>query len=61
MKRICLIATGGTIACVPTENGLSPELTANDLIKLVGCERDGIEISCTDLFSMDSSNIQPEE
>lgn len=61
MKRICLIATGGTIACVPTENGLSPELTANDLIKLVGCESDGIDISCTDLFSMDSSNIQPEE
>ncbi len=61
MKRICLIATGGTIACVPTENGLSPELTANDLIKLVGCESEDVEISCTDLFSMDSSNIQPEE
>ena len=60
-KRICLIATGGTIACVPTENGLSPELTGRDLVKLVGCETDGVEISCTDLFSMDSSNIQPEE
>lgn len=61
MKHICLIATGGTIACVPTENGLSPELTGRDLVKLVGCESDSVEISCTDLFSMDSSNIQPEE
>ena len=61
MKRICLIATGGTIACVPTENGLSPELTGRDLVKLVGCESEHVEISCTDLFSMDSSNIQPEE
>ena len=61
MKRICLIGTGGTIACVPTDNGLSPELSAAELVRLVGCERDGVEISCTDLFSMDSSNIQPEE
>lgn len=61
MKRICLIATGGTIACVPTENGLSPELTGADLVKLVGCETDEVKIDCTDLFSMDSSNIQPEE
>ncbi len=61
MKRICLIATGGTIACVPTEKGLSPELTADELVRLSGCETDDTEVSCTDLFSMDSSNIQPEE
>ena len=61
MKRICLIGTGGTIACVPTENGLSPELTSQELVRLAGCEKEGVEISCTDLFSMDSSNIQPEE
>ena len=61
MKKICLLGTGGTIACVPTENGLSPELSAKELVKLVGCEREGLEIKCRDLFSMDSSNIQPEE
>ena len=61
MKRISLIATGGTIACVPTENGLSPELNAEDLVNLVGCGSDEVSIDCTDLFSMDSSNIQPEE
>ena len=61
MKRICLIGTGGTIACIPTDNGLAPELSAEELVKLSGCDVDGVDISCTDLFSMDSSNIQPEE
>lgn len=59
MKKICLISTGGTIACVPTENGLKPELTSKQLLELIG-EASGA-VRCTDLFSMDSSNIQPEE
>ncbi|MBR6007437.1 MAG: asparaginase [Clostridia bacterium] len=59
MKRINLISTGGTIACVPTENGLAPGLSAKELLALV--EGDHSEINCIDLFSMDSSNIQPEE
>lgn len=61
MKRICLISTGGTIACVPTERGLAPELRADELVDIAGCRSEGLSISCTDLFSMDSSNIQPEE
>ncbi len=59
MKTICLISTGGTIACVPTENGLKPELTAEQLASFVDCG--GHRVECVDLFSMDSSNIQPEE
>ncbi len=31
MKRILLIATGGTIASVQTENGLAPASTAEDV------------------------------
>ena len=59
MKNICLISTGGTIACVPTENGLKPELNAHQLLELIGYHKSNI--SAVDLFSMDSSNIQPEE
>lgn len=59
MKNICLISTGGTIACVPTSNGLKPELTAFQLLELIGYHNKNIET--LDLFSMDSSNIQPEE
>lgn len=59
MGRIRLIATGGTIACMPTERGLEPALGARQLLKYVNI--DTINIDCVDLFNMDSSNIQPEE
>ena len=35
MKKILLIATGGTIACKRTENGLTPLITSDDLIAFV--------------------------
>ena len=34
MKQVLLIATGGTIACRETENGLSPTLTGAQLLEL---------------------------
>lgn len=58
MKKLHLIATGGTIACVPSPKGLVPGLGARELLEYLP-ERDGMEY--TDLFNMDSSNIQPEE
>ena len=58
-KNIRLISTGGTIACKPTSRGLSPELTARDMLRVIGEDTD--RVTATDLFSMDSSNIQPEE
>lgn len=58
--RLILLATGGTIACTPSPNGLMPTLGAHDLLDAVGdalpCEMDA-----RDVFLMDSSNIQPEE
>lgn len=57
--KIRLIATGGTIACMPSENGLVPALDANKLLDFIDIDRTGID--CVDLFNMDSSNIQPEE
>ena len=59
MKRLALLATGGTIACRQTSEGLSPALHAEELIRSVPYRR--AEIVCRDVFSMDSSNIQPEE
>ena len=35
MKKILLIATGGTIACKRTDSGLTPLLTSDDLIAYV--------------------------
>ena len=59
MKRIALLATGGTIACRHTPDGLTPALHAEELLESV--PRSQAEIVCRDVFSMDSSNIQPEE
>ena len=59
MRKLRLVATGGTIACIPTARGLTPELAADDLLDFVDIDKTNIE--CMDLFSMDSSNIQPEE
>lgn len=60
MKKLTLLATGGTIACGPTKHGLAPQLTAQQLIeRLPSHEQAGI--TGRDVFHMDSSNIQPEE
>lgn len=60
MKRIALLATGGTIACRHTPDGLTPALSASQLLEGVPF-REEVEIIPKDVFSMDSSNIQPEE
>ena len=35
MKKILMIATGGTIACIPSDNGLIPSLSGKEIIELV--------------------------
>lgn len=60
MKKIALLATGGTIACTQTENGLMPTLCASDLIDIIK-DRLPCEVVSKDVFRLDSSNMQPEE
>ena len=57
--RILLLGTGGTIACLPTAQGLAPAFKARDLLKYIALP--DVEIVSRDLFALDSSNIQPEE
>ena len=59
MKKILLIGTGGTIASEMGENGLSPELTSEQLLKYIPDISGICQISCLQLFSLDSTNIQP--
>lgn len=59
-KKLILLATGGTIACTPSDKGLVPTLTANDLLAELGSALP-CEIIPRDVFLMDSSNMQPEE
>ena len=57
MKKILLIATGGTIASRETEHGLRPALSADDLRAAMGMKDAAVET--LDLLSLDSTNIAP--
>ena len=60
MKRILLIATGGTIASTPTEQGLAPGLTSRELLETVPELQSVCEIDTLQLFNLDSTNVGPE-
>lgn len=61
MKKILLLATGGTIASVHSEEGLVPDLGIDKMLPLVMGITEHYEITARDILHMDSSNIQPEE
>ena len=44
MKRIAWLTTGGTIACAQQEEGLTPQLDAGGLRRLLGTLIDQYEI-----------------
>lgn len=57
MKKILLIATGGTIASRPTENGLAPQLGYEEIIGFVPEIKELADVSAIQLFNIDSSNL----
>ncbi|MGE6256588.1 asparaginase [Heyndrickxia sporothermodurans] len=60
MKKILLLATGGTIASVEGNEGLVPGLSAEELLHYFPQSSQNIEIECKILFNIDSTNMQPE-
>ncbi len=58
-KKILMLTTGGTIASGPTENGLSPVLSPDELQSYITEFRDVCELECQALCSLDSTNITP--
>ena len=59
MKKIRLIATGGTIASKPTPDGLSPQISSDELLEYVPELRAYGEICPTQLFRLDSTDMTP--
>lgn len=60
MKKILLLGTGGTIASEMTPSGLSPALTSEQLLAYVPEISEICDVDCIQLFSIDSTNMQPE-
>lgn len=59
MKKILLLGTGGTIACVPSADGLVPQLDGAALLQLAP-QLDGLcRIDCKQIMNLDSSNLEP--
>ena len=57
MKKILLIATGGTIASKYTDKGLSPQISAEELLSYVPEAREFCEIDHIQPFNLDSTNV----
>ena len=60
MKKILLIATGGTIASRAGNDGLVPAITSEELLKYVPEIRSFCEVTSTQIFNIDSTNVTPE-
>lgn len=60
MKRILLIATGGTIASKYTTDGLAPKLSSEELLDYVPEAKEFCEVTTMQPFSLDSTNIWQE-
>ena len=60
MKRILMLGTGGTIACVPSADGLVPALDAPAMIRLVPELEEVCAIETKQILNLDSSNLSPE-
>lgn len=57
MKKILLIATGGTIASGYTEEGLAPRIEAGDLLQYVEEYKSFCRVDVEQAFSLDSTNL----
>lgn len=60
MKKILLIATGGTIASLKTDSGLAPGITSEELLSFVPDARSFCEVDTVQIMNIDSTNIAPE-
>lgn len=61
MKRILILGTGGTIACEPGDDGLSPNSGSGVMLELLGGLKRYYDLDYKEILNLDSSNIQMEE
>lgn len=61
MKRVLFLATGGTIACRDSAEGLRPQTAAQALVESVPMLREVCEITAQQPYNLDSTNMSPRE
>ena len=60
MKRVLVIATGGTIASAEEGSGLAPALTGEQLVAAVPAVAQLAEVAVSQVMNIDSTNMRPE-
>ena len=60
MKKVLMLGTGGTIACVPSADGLVPALDGPAMIRVVPEVEEVCAIETKQILNLDSSNLAPE-
>jgi L-asparaginase len=60
MKKILLLATGGTIASVWGEDGLTPGMKADELVHYFPSDNQRYAVDSVAVMEIDSTNMQPE-
>lgn len=58
-KKLLIITTGGTLACIQDEKGLIPGLSGRDILDYISDITDLYQVDFLELFQLDSANIQP--
>ncbi|MCU0079213.1 asparaginase [Extibacter muris] len=61
MKKILMIATGGTIASKEGAGGLTPAMTGEELASFVPGIEDKCELDILQLMNIDSTNMRPRQ
>lgn len=59
MKKILMIATGGTIASAEGGDGLTPAMTGEELAASVPGIKDKCDLTVLQLMNIDSTNMRP--
>ena len=59
MKKILMIGTGGTIASKQTDAGLTPGLTAEDILAYIPAVKKVCQVETIQVMNIDSSNMTP--
>ena len=60
MRRILMLATGGTIASMESGHGLSPAITSDEILSHVPTVGELCRVEAVQLMNLDSTNVSPE-
>jgi len=61
LKKILFLATGGTIACKSTEDGLEPMMSSEELISYVPLAKEFCTVDAVQIMNIDSTNMHPKD